>query len=152
MSDRARVAELEDELGYLYSAKADEIRYNHFDEWGDYGGSSSAGWRLVIVAYPILKVTPCGAWYNDSAGRRSFVNHSWRKRAVYRTEQEAIDGAIERKKMHVFHAKRRLRTAEQELAALTILRDSPDPKSRTLYTDPLETIKMKGEGNAHQPQ
>ena len=88
---------LMNDLKFLYRF-TDHQTAGSIDEWGDICGPSTT--RVVLHKYPILKITPKGAWINIF-GDKKFVLLTARKRFACPTEEEAKKSFVARKQRQI---------------------------------------------------
>ena len=74
--------------GICWSAGTDE-----YDRPLPYRGRRS----IECYEYPIIKLTPCGAWIDLDCGQKKFVNQRARKQYAWPHKAQALESFIKRK-------------------------------------------------------
>lgn len=106
-------------MSTTYWYRVEETTYSAgTNEWGDPlpGGPT----RTNLLAYPVVKETPCGAWigWTGPNSEKRFINRSWSKRFACPTVAEAIVSFKARKRWQISILHARIRQAEEALRYL----------------------------------
>lgn len=95
---------------YRYDAKRYSVVIDADRE--EYGVSHP---KLELYTFDVIRETPKGYWINPYLGGARWVSKTSRKRFAHATQEEALEGFLERKKAHIRHCKSRLKRAQEDL-------------------------------------
>lgn len=79
--------------------------------------------RLILYRIPILRRTHSGCWVGLYEDEKKFVLNGSGKRWAYKTEQEAFESLLKRKRWHLIHVTRTFDRATKHLELIEQLKD-----------------------------